>query len=149
KYQILQQRFAKLTVLMDAAGIAVTASPLVKSIVDNQQQIVFYCHKDPLLIPFAMEAEQVFVRQSYSLMNYLIVLSASMSEPNKMKMTAKKMLYQHIINEFRQINQLTFGSARALQSHIHRPTGGDPYLEYVRTEMHVVQEIKGNIKILE
>src|SRR5690554_7096088 len=32
KYNTLQQRFAKLTILLDAAGIAVTAAPLVKSI---------------------------------------------------------------------------------------------------------------------
>src|SRR5690554_5007628 len=149
KYQILQKRFAKLTVLMDAAGIAVTASPLVKSIVDNQQQIVFYCQKDPVLIPFAIEAEQVFVRQSYSLMNYLIGLSASMDDLNQMKVSDRRVLFQHIINELRQINQLSLGGARALQSHIQRRMGGNPYLEYVNTEMHVVEEIMGNIKILE
>lgn len=149
KYKTLQQRFAKLTVLMDAAGIAVTASPLVKSIVDNQQQIVFYCQKDPMLIPFAMEAEQVFVRQSYSLMNYLIGLGASIGDLNQMEVSDRRMLFQHILNELRQINQLSLGSARALQSHIQRRTGGNPYLEYINTEMHVVDEIMGNIKMLE
>jgi len=149
KYNTLQQRFAKLSILLDAVGIAVTASPLVKSIVDNQQQIVFYCQKDPVLIPFAMEAEQVFVRQSYSLMNYLTGLSASIGDLNQMKVSDRRMLFQHILNELRQINQLSLGSARALQAHIQRRTGGNPYLEYVSTEMHVVEDIIGNIKILE
>jgi len=149
KYHTLQQRFAKLTVLIDAAGIAVTASPLVRSIVDNQQQIVFYCQKDPLLIPFAMEAERVFVSQSYSLMNYLIGLSASIGDLNQMKVSDRRMLFQHIINELRQTNRLSLGSARALQSHIERQTGDNPYLEYVNTEMYVVDEIMGNIKILQ
>jgi hypothetical protein len=149
KYSTLQQRFAKLTILLDAAGIAVTASPLVKSIVDNQQQIVFYCQKDPLLIPFAMEAEKVFVKQSYSLMNYLIGLSASIDDLNQMKVSDRRMLFQHIINELRQINHLSIGSARALQSHIQRRRGGNPYLEYVNREMYVVDEIMDNIKTLE
>lgn len=149
KYKTLQQRFAKLTILLDAAGIAVTASPLVQSIVDNQKQIVFYCQKDPMLIPFAMEAEQVFVRQSYSLMNYLIGLSASIGDFNQMNVSDRRMLFQHILNELKQINQLSLGSARALQSHIQRRTGGNPYLEYVNTEIHIVEEIMGNIKILQ
>jgi hypothetical protein len=149
KYQILQKRFAKLAVLMDAAGIAVTASPLVRSIVDHQQQIVFYCQKDPFLIPFAIETERVFVKQSHSLMNYLIGLSASMGDLNQMKVSDRRMLFQHILNELRQINQLSLGSARALQSHIQRRMGGNPYLEYINTEVHVVEEIMGNIKILQ
>lgn len=149
KYSTLQQRFAKLTVLLDAAGIAVTAAPLVKSIVDNQQQIVFYCQKDPVLIPFAIEAEKVFVKQSYSLINYLIGLSASIGDLNQMKVSDRRMLFQHIINELRQINQLSLGSARTLQSHIQRRTGGNPYLEYINTEMYAVEEIMGNIKTLQ
>lgn len=149
KYNTLQQRFAKLTVLIDAAGIAVTASPLVKSIVDNQKQIVLYCQKDPILIPFAIESEKVFVKQSHSLMNYLIGLSASIGDLNQMKVSDRRMLFQHILNELRQINQLSLGSARALQAHIQRRTDGNPYLEYINTEMHLVEEIMGNIKILE
>jgi len=96
-----------------------------------------------------MEAEQVFVRQSYSLMNYLIGLSASMGDLNQMEVSDRRVLFQHILNELRQINQLSLGSARALQSHIQRRTGSNPYLEYVSTEMHVVEEIMGKIKILE
>lgn len=149
KYNTLQQRFAKFTVLLDAAGIAVTANPLVRSIVDNQQQIVFYCQKDPLLIPFAMEAEKIFVKQSYSLMNYLIGLSASIGDLNQMKVSDRRMLFQHIIHELRQINHLSLGSARALQSHIQRRTDGNPYQQYINTEMYVVDEIVGNIKNLQ
>jgi len=32
---------------------------LVRSIIDNQQQIVFYCQQDPTLLPFAFETEKV------------------------------------------------------------------------------------------
>src|SRR5690606_8657192 len=60
KYKVVQQRFAKLTIAFDAVGIAVSATPLVRSIIDNQQQIIYYCQMEPTLIPFALETERVF-----------------------------------------------------------------------------------------
>src|SRR5690606_37994657 len=107
RYKTVQERFAKLTIVFDAAGIAVTANPLVRSIVDNQQQIIYYCQKDPELIPFALETEKIFVKESYSLMNYLIGLSASIGDLNQMKVSERRILFQHILNELKEINQLS------------------------------------------
>src|SRR5690606_24127317 len=42
RYKVVQQRFAKLTIAFDAVGIAVSATPLVRSIIDKQQQIIYY-----------------------------------------------------------------------------------------------------------
>ena len=149
RYKTVQERFAKLTIVFDAAGIAVTANPLVRSIVDNQQQIIYYCQKDPELIPFALETEKIFVKESYSLMNYLIGLSASIGDLNQMKVSERRILFQHILNELKEINQLSLGTSRTLESHIRRKMGGNPYLDYVNDELRVVDEIMANIKILE
>lgn len=148
KYKAVQQRFAKLSIVFDAAGIAVSATPLVRSIVDNQQQIIYYCQMEPALIPFALETEKVFATQSYSLMNYLLGLSASIGELNQMKVSERRVLFQHILNELREINQLSWGASRTLSSYLQRTRGNNPYLDYVNDELRLVDEIMTNIKTL-
>lgn len=149
KYKVVQQRFAKLTIAFDAVGIAVSATPLVRSIIDNQQQIIYYCQMEPTLIPFALETERVFATKSHSLMNYLIGLSASIGELNQMKVSERRILFQHILNELRDINQLSWSASRTLSSYLQRTRGSNPYVDYVKDELRLVDEIMANIKTLE
>ncbi|ERM83048.1 hypothetical protein P872_06125 [Rhodonellum psychrophilum GCM71 = DSM 17998] len=147
-YKTLQERFAKLTLVFDAVGIANSANPLIRSIIDNQQQILFYCQRDPALLPFAVETEKLFVSQSYSLLNYLIGLAASIGDINQMKMSDRRILFGHILHELKAVHQLSLGTSRTLQFHLKRKTGGNPYQDYVQTEMGLVDEIMSNIKLL-
>lgn len=149
KYKAVQQRFARLTIVFDATGLAVSATPLVRSIIDNQQQILYYCQMEPGLIPFALETEKVFATRSRSLMNYLIGLSASVGELNQMKISERRVLFNHILDELRQINQLSWGASRTLSSYLERTRGKNPYLDYVNDELRLVEEIMTNIKTLE
>ena len=148
KYRTVQDRFAKLSIAIDAVGIATTADPLIRSIIDNQQQIVFFCQDDPQLILFAIETEKVFVDRSYSLFNYLLGLSASIGVINQMKVSERRVLFQHIINELHDINALSYTTAHTLESHIRSKMGGDPYLNYINQEMGIVNEIIANAKTL-
>ncbi len=149
KYRTIQERFAKLSIVFDAAGIAMSASPIVESIVDNQQQIVFYCQQDPILIPLALETERVFVDRSYSLMNYLIGLLASIGDINQMKVSERRLLFQHILNELQEINGISYMTSRTLESYLKKLKGGNPYLDYVSKEAQLVNEIITNVKILQ
>lgn len=148
KYRVVQERFAKLSIVIDAFGIGATAEPLVNSIIDNQQQILFYCSQNPELVLFAVETEKIFVQRSYSLLNYLVGLSASIGEVNQMKVSERRILFQHIIDELREINGLSYTVSKSLQNHIQRKRGVNPYLAYVATEMALVEEIIQNAKIL-
>jgi hypothetical protein len=148
KYRTVQERFAKLSIVIDAFGIGATAEPLVNSIIDNQQQILFYCSQNPELILFAVESEKIFVQRSYSLLNYLVGLSASIGVVNQMKVSERRILFQHIIDELREINGLSYTVSKSLQNHIQRKRGVNPYLGYVATEMALVEEIIQNAKIL-
>jgi hypothetical protein len=148
KYRAIQDRFAKLSIVMDAIGIGSTAEPLVNSIIDNQQQIVYYCRQDLTLLTFAIETERIFVDRSYSLLNYLIGLSASIGVVNQMKVSERRMLFQHIIDELREINSLSHSTSRSLQYHLERKYGVNPYFDYVATEMALVEEIIQNAKTL-
>lgn len=148
KYRIVQERFAKLSIVIDAIGIGNTAGPLINSIIDNQQQIVFYCRQDPELLLFALETEKLFVDRSYSLLNYLVGLSASIGVVNQMKVSERRVLFQHIIDELKDINGLSYTTSKSLQHHIERKLGVNPYLGYVATERALVEEIIQNAKTL-
>lgn len=148
KYRTVQERFAKLSIVIDAVGIGTTADPLIRSIIDNQQQIVYYCRQDPELILFAVETEKLFVDRSYSLLNYLVGLSASIGVVNQMKVSERRILFQFIIDELREINGISFNASRSLQSHLERKMGVNPYLGYVSKEMALVEEIIQNAKTL-
>ena len=148
KYRVVQERFAKLSIVIDVFGIGATAEPLVNSIIDNQQQILFYCSQNPELVLFAVETEKIFVQRSYSLLNYLVGLSASIGEVNQMKVSERRILFQHIIDELREINGLSYTVSKSLQNHIQRKRGINPYLAYVAAERALVEEIIQNAKIL-
>jgi hypothetical protein len=148
KYRVVQERFAKLSIVIDAFGIGTTAEPLVNSIIDNQQQVVYYCQQDPSLILFALDTEKLFVERSYSLMNYLLGLSASIGVVNQMKVSERRILFQHIIDELRDINGISYTTSKSLQHHLERRLGVNPYLGYVATEMALVEEIIQNAKTL-
>lgn len=148
KYRVVQERFAKLSIVIDAIGIGTTVEPLINSIIDNQQQIVYYCKQDPSLVLFAVETEKLFVDRSYSLMNYLLGLSASIGVVNQMKVSDRRILFQHIIEELRDINGISYSTSKSLQNHLERRLGVNPYLGYVATEMALVEEIIQNAKTL-
>jgi hypothetical protein len=148
KYRTVQERFAKLSIVIDAIGIGSTAQPLVNSIIDNQQQIVYYCREDPTLLLFAIETEKIFVDRSYSLLNYLIGLSASIGVVNQMKVSERRILFQHIIDELREINRISLTASKVLQYRLERKQGVNPYLDYAATEMALVEEIIQNAKTL-
>ncbi len=148
KYRPVQERFAKLSIVIDAIGIGRTAEPLINSIIDNQQQIVFYCRQDPELLLFAIETEKIFVDRSYSLLNYLVGLSASIGVVNQMKVSERRILFQHIIDELKDINGLSYTTSKSLQHHLERKLGVNPYLGYLATERALVEEIIQNAKTL-
>ena len=65
-----------------------------------------------------------------------------------MKVSERRILFQHIIDELREINGLSYTVSKSLQNHIQRKRGVNPYLAYVATEMALVEEIIQNAKIL-
>ena len=148
KYRTLQERFAKMSIVFDAANIGVTATPLVREIIKQQQVIVTYAQSDPVLLPIALDSEVIFVTRANSLVNYLIGLCATVGDINQMKVSDRRILFQHIIEELKTISYLSGGVARTLQATVIRNKGSDPFSDYVNREMGVVDEIMNNAKIL-
>ena len=148
KYRTLQERYAKMSIVFDAANIGITATPLVREIIKEQQQIVTYSESDPTLIPIAMDSEVLFVEKSNSLLNYLIGLCAVIGDVNQMRISDRRLLFQHIINELKDISYLSRGVARSLQAAVIKSRGTDPFSNYINQEMGTVNEIMKNAKIL-
>ena len=65
-----------------------------------------------------------------------------------MKVSERRILFQHIIDELRDINGLSYTTSKTLKHHIERKLGVNPYLEYVATEKALVEEIIQNAKTL-
>lgn len=148
KYRTLQERFAKLNLLIEAVGLASSANPLLRSIIGHQEQIIFQCQKDPLLIPLALETEKLFVKQSYSLMNYLIGLTASIGDLNQMKVSERRLLLQHVLQELRSINRLASATSQTLASEIRRRSVGNSIPQYPNETSETVDEILANIQLI-
>lgn len=148
KYRTLQERYAKMSIVFDAANIGITATPLVREIIKEQQQIVTYTESDPTLIPIAMDSEVLFVQKSNSLLNYLIGLCAVIGDVNQMKISDRRLLFQHIINELKDISYLSGGVARSLQAAVIKKRRTDPFFNYINQEMGTVNEIMKNAKVL-
>jgi len=148
KYRTLQERFAKMSIVFDAANIGISATPLVREIIKEQQQIVTYAQSDPVLLPIAMESEVVFVQRANSLVNYLIGLCAVVGDVNQMKVSDRRILFGFIIDELKTISYLSGGVARSLQAAVIKSRGTDPFSNYVNKEMGVVDQIMNNAKIL-
>ncbi|RYE27009.1 MAG: hypothetical protein EOP45_02570 [Sphingobacteriaceae bacterium] len=148
KYRTLQERFAKMSIVFDAANIGISATPLVREIIKEQQQIVTYAQSDPVLLPIAMESEVVFVQRANSLVNYLIGLCAVVGDVNQMKVSDRRILFGFIIDELKTISYLSGGVARSLQAAVIKSRGTDPFSNYVNKEMGVVDQIINNAKIL-
>lgn len=148
KYRTLQERFAKMSIVFDAANIGISATPLVREIIKQQQVIVTYAQSDPVLLPVALDSEVIFVKRANSLVNYLIGLCATVGDLNQMKVSDRRILFQHIIDELKAISYLSGGVARTLQAAVIKSRGTDPFSDYVNREMGVVDDIMNNVKIL-
>lgn len=148
KYRTLQERFAKMSIVFDAANIGISATPLVREIIAQQQQIVIAVNKDPALIPIAMDSEVLFVKRANSLVNYLIGLCAVIGDLNQMKVSDRRILFQYILDELREISYMSGGVSRSLQAAVIKSKGIDPFSDYVNNETRLVDEIMNNAKIL-
>jgi hypothetical protein len=148
RYRTLQERFAKMSIVFDAVNIGISATPLVREIIKEQQKIVVYAQSDPLLIPIALNSEVIFVQKANSLVNYLIGLCAVIGDVNQMKASDRRILFEHILNELRNISYLSGGVARTLQASVMKKRGTDPFSDYINREETLVNDIMNNVKIL-
>lgn len=148
KYRTLQSRYAKMTIIFDAANIGIEAMPLVKDIIRNQQRIIVCVQKDPALAFLALQTETDFIKRTNSLVDYLLGLCLSIGDVNQMKASDRRILFNFVIDELRSISFVSGGLARSLQETAFKTTGADPFLDYINQEERQVKDIIKKYKAL-
>lgn len=124
-YRTIQSRFSEINFLVDGFGIGTAALPLIQSIAANQRVIFEECQRNPALIPLALATEQQFINQSESLLAFLLGLSTALGELNQMANSDRRLLFQHVIDELSEINNISRGVAVSLKAdHGRRKSGG-------------------------
>lgn len=146
KYRDLQQRYQVLGTVINAAQIGINAGPMVNHIIANQTEIYSIAQSEPLFIPMAYQTEIEFVSKSKSLLNYLIGLCASIGAVNQMKASDRKILFDHILMELGNIQELSAKLASAMQ--VSRAPGAlrslNPFQNYIDQDKEIVQDIIRN-----
>ena len=117
-YRLLQSRFSFLGMAVSAAEVGLDASPLVSKIISDQSRLYDAAVRDPLLLPLVYQSEVEFVLRAKDLSGYLLGLVLSYGALNQMKISDRKILFDHVISELQQIAALSAGMVRLLDQTI-------------------------------
>src|SRR6202012_5591133 len=94
-YRTLQQRYNALGTAINIADIGIYATPTVKRIVSNQEQIISLAEKNPALIAIGYQSEIQFAEKAKSLAGYVAGLIISIGDVNQLKASDRKMLFDY------------------------------------------------------
>ncbi|WP_256009452.1 hypothetical protein [Desertivirga xinjiangensis] len=147
RYRELQQRFHFLGVVIDAAQVGVRADPIVNDIVRHQATIIQEAEKDPLLLPIALDSEADLIKRAKSLFNFLIALTISVGDINQMKVSDRKELFEHVIDELNQISGTSKGLSICLINR-NRKSEPNPFRQFVNKDKQFVKGIMNKVAIL-
>jgi len=149
-YRLLQSRFSFLGMAVSAAEVGWSASPLVSRIISDQSRLYDAAIRDPLLLPLVYQSEVEFVIRAKDLSGYLLGLVLSYGALNQMKISDRKILFDHVLTELQQIAALSAGMVRLLdQANLSSVLMGmNPFSDFISTDKGVVEDILRNAKAL-
>jgi hypothetical protein len=149
-YRLLQSRFSFLGMAVSAAEVGLNTSPLVSRIISDQSRLYDAAVRDPLLLPLIYQSEVEFVLRAKDLSGYLLGLVLSYGALNQMKISDRKILFDHVITELQQIAALSAGMVRLLdQANLSSVLMGmNPFSDFISTDKSVVEDILRNAKAL-
>lgn len=149
-YRLLQSRFSFLGMAVSAAEVGLNASPLVSRIISDQSRLYDAAVRDPLLLPLVYQTEVEFVLRAKDLSGYLLGLVLSYGALNQMKISDRKILFDHVLAELQQIAALSAGMVRLLdQANLSLMLMRlNPFSDYISTDKSVVEDILRNAKAL-
>jgi hypothetical protein len=149
-YRTLQSRYSTLGTAINAAQVGLEAQPMVSSIINSQSQLYDLAQKNPAIIPLAYQTEIDFVEHSEMLIRFLAGLLLSYGDVNQMKSSDRKLLFDFVLQELSNIQDLSnqlvrsvqFSSLASLLHHLN------PFDAFVYQDQHIVQDILTNAKYL-
>jgi hypothetical protein len=149
-YRTLQQRYNTLGTAINLADIGIYATPMVSRIVSNQAQIVQLVQKNPALIAIGYQSALQFASQSKSLVAYVTGLSLSLGDVNQMKASDRKLLFDYVISELSNIQDLS-GNMLSMMQYSNLATllrAANPFQNFIDADKAIGSDIIQNAKYL-
>jgi hypothetical protein len=149
-YRTLQQRYNTLGTAINIAEIGIYATPMVERIVSNQAQIVQLVQKNPALILVGYQSALQFASQAKSLVAYVTGLSLSLGDVNQMKASDRKILFDYVISELSNIQNLSGNMLVIMQysSLASLLKSANPFQNFIDADMSIGKDIIQNAKYL-
>ena len=149
-YRTLQQRYNTLGTAITIADIGLEAEPMVKQIINYQGQIVALAEKQPAIAFLGVQTEIEFAEQAEGLTGYVTGLTLSIGDVNQMKASDRKILFDYVIFQLSQIqelsgnlvNTLTYSNLSTLLRSIN------PFQNYIDADKSMAESIIQNAKYL-
>jgi hypothetical protein len=149
-YRELQQRYNTLGTAINLADIGIYASPMVSRIVSNQAQIIQLAQKNPALLAIGYQSELQFAMQAKDLMGYVAGLTLSLGDVNQMKASDRKMLFDYVISELSNIQNLS-GDMLSMMQYSNLTAllkAANPFQNFIDADINIGKDIIQNAKYL-
>jgi len=149
-YRTLQQRYNTLGTAITAADVGIYAAPMVDQIVSYQAQIVTLAEKNPALIAVGFRTEVQFAEKAKSLLGYVAGLVLSYGDINQMKASDRKMLFDYVISQLSNLQQLSGNMVNMMQysSLASLLKAANPFQNFINADLSISKRIIQNAKYL-
>lgn len=149
-YRTLQQRYNTLGSAINIADIGIYATPMVKRIIRNQEQIMALAKKNPALIAIGYQSEIQFAENAKSLAGYVAGLTISIGDVNQMKASDRKMLFDYVLSELNRIDELSANVVNLMQysSLSALLKAANPFQNFIDADKSVANQIIQNARYL-
>jgi hypothetical protein len=149
-YRTLQQRYNTLGTAINIADIGIYATPMVEQIVKFQGQIVQLAEKNPAGAALGLATEIEFAEKAEAMVGYITGLTLSIGDVNQMKASDRKLLFDYVIQQLSQIqelsgnlvNTLTYSNLSTLLRSIN------PFQNFIDMDKSMAESIIQNAKYL-
>jgi hypothetical protein len=149
-YRTLQQRYNTLGTAINIADIGIYATPMVEQIVSYQSQIIQLAEKNPALIAIGFQSELQFAEKAKSLMGYVAGLTLSFGDVNQMKASDRKILFDYVISQLSDIQQLAGNMVNMMQYSTLASLlrAANPFQNFIDADKSIGSSIIQNAKYL-
>lgn len=149
-YRTLQQRYNTLGTAITVADVGIYAAPMVDQIVSYQAQIVALAEKNPALIAIGFQTEVQFAEKAKSLLGYVAGLILSYGDINQMKASDRKMLFDYVISQLSNLQQLSGNMVNMMQysSLATLLKAANPFQNFINADKSISKSIIQNAKYL-
>jgi len=149
-YRELQQRYNTLGTAINLADIGIYAGPMLSRIVSNQAQIIQLAQKNPALLAIGYQSELQFAMQAKDLLGYVTGLTLSLGDINQMKASDRKMLFDYVISELSNIQNLSANMLSMMQysNLASLLKAANPFQNFIDADINIGKDIIQNAKYL-